>query len=35
MDEDVRDRVELDVAPLEPMAAYPWLTATVIPRPIA
>jgi flavin reductase (DIM6/NTAB) family NADH-FMN oxidoreductase RutF len=28
-------RVELDVAPLEPMVTYPWLTATVIARPIA
>ncbi len=34
-DGDVGDRVEIDVASLQPMGAYPWLTATVIPRPIA
>lgn len=29
------DRVEVDVAALPPGGAYPWLTATVVPRPIA
>lgn len=29
------DRVEVDVADLPPGGAYPWLTATVVPRPIA
>ncbi len=29
------DRVEVSVADLEPGRTYPWLTATVIPRPIA
>lgn len=28
-------RVEVDVAALPPGGAYPWLTATVVPRPIA
>jgi flavin reductase (DIM6/NTAB) family NADH-FMN oxidoreductase RutF len=32
---DLGDRVEIDVASLKPMGTYPWLTATVIPRPIA
>jgi len=27
--------VEIDVASLPPMGTYPWLTSTVIPRPIA
>ena len=31
---DLGDRVEIDVASLKPMGTYPWLTATVIPRPI-
>ena len=34
-DWDLGDRVEIDVASLKPMGTYPWLTATVIPRPIA
>ena len=29
------DRLEVDVADLDPGGAYPWLTATVVPRPIA
>lgn len=29
------DRVEVDVADLGPGGTYPWLTATVVPRPIA
>lgn len=32
---DAPDRLELAVADLGPGATYPWLTATVIPRPIA
>ena len=35
VDGNVGDRVEIDVASLKPMGTYPWLTATVIPRPIA
>ena len=34
-DGDVGERVEIDVASLKPMGTYPWLTSTVIPRPIA
>ena len=33
--EPVSDRLELDVADLERGATYPWLTAVVVPRPIA
>lgn len=29
------ERLELRVAEMRPGAAYPWLTATVVPRPIA
>ncbi|GAA1700825.1 flavin reductase family protein [Fodinicola feengrottensis] len=29
------DRTEIDVSTLPPGGTYPWLTATVIPRPIA
>jgi flavin reductase (DIM6/NTAB) family NADH-FMN oxidoreductase RutF len=29
------DRIELDPADLGPYGTYPWLTATVVPRPIA
>jgi len=31
----IPDRVELDPAALGPFGTYPWLTATVVPRPIA
>ena len=29
------DRIEIDPADLGPYGTYPWLTATVVPRPIA
>lgn len=32
---DIHDRVEMSVTDLAPGRTYPWLTATVIPRPIA
>src|SRR5215813_2044319 len=32
---EMTDRLELSVADLEPRAVYPWLTTSVIPRPIA
>lgn len=34
-DQSLGERVEVDVADLGPGATYPWLTATVVPRPIA
>lgn len=34
-DRSAGERVEVDVADLGPGGTYPWLTATVVPRPIA
>ena len=33
--ESLGERLEIDVADLDPGGTYPWLTATVVPRPIA
>lgn len=33
--ESLGERVEIDVADLDAGGTYPWLTATVVPRPIA